>query len=118
MPPASRACGERRWRLSAPAQYSQWVEMTHKATLAVVFLTLAALAGFARAQQYPTHFIKMMHGFPPGGNVDVIARIMAQEMSNGLGQPIVVESKAGAVGSVAAHMTAELLGNASHVKFL
>jgi tripartite-type tricarboxylate transporter receptor subunit TctC len=73
-----------------------------KATLAVVFLTLAALAGFARAQQYPTHLIKMMHGFPPGGNVDVIARIMAQEMSNGLGQPIVVESKAGAVGSVAA----------------
>jgi len=70
-----------------------------RATLAAVFLTLAALAGFARAQQYPTHLIKMMHGFPPGGNVDVIARIMAQEMSNGLGQPIVVESKAGAVGS-------------------
>ena len=80
--------------------------MMRKATLAVVFLTLAALAGFARAQQYPTHLIKMMHGFPPGGNVDVIARIMAQEMSNGLGQPIVVESKAGAVGSVAAEAVA------------
>ena len=79
--------------------------MMRKATLAVVFLTLAALAGFARAQQYPTHLIKMMHGFPPGGNVDAIAR-MAQEMSNGLGQPIVVESKAGAVGSVAAEAVA------------
>jgi tripartite-type tricarboxylate transporter receptor subunit TctC len=48
----------------------------------------------------------MMHGFPPGGNVDVIARIMAQEMSNGLNQPIVVESKPGAVGSVAAEAVA------------
>src|SRR5262245_42108687 len=65
-----------------------------------------AFAGAAGAQPYPTHLIKMMHGFPPGGNVDVIARIMAQEMSVGLGQPIVVESKAGSVGSIAAEAVA------------
>jgi tripartite-type tricarboxylate transporter receptor subunit TctC len=73
--------------------------------IVVVLLTLA-LIGLAHAQSYPTHLIKMMHGFPPGGNVDVIARIMAQEMSTGLGQPIVVESKPGAVGSVAAEAVA------------
>ena len=77
-----------------------------KTILAVGLAALTALAGLAHAQQYPTRLIKMVHGFPPGGNVDVIARIMAQEMSNGLGQPIVVESKVGAVGSVAADAVA------------
>jgi tripartite-type tricarboxylate transporter receptor subunit TctC len=72
----------------------------------IALVLLGALAGDAHAQQYPTRLIRMVHGFPPGGNVDVIARIMAQEMSNGLGQPIIVESKAGAVGSVAAEAVA------------
>ncbi len=72
----------------------------------IALVLMVALAGNAYAQQYPTRLIRMVHGFPPGGNVDVIARIMAQEMSNGLGQPIVVESKAGAVGSVAAEAVA------------
>jgi tripartite-type tricarboxylate transporter receptor subunit TctC len=47
---------------------------------------LAAAAAWpqaARAQgaDYPTRLIKLMHGFPPGGNVDVVARLMAQEMA-------------------------------------
>ena len=46
----------------------------------------------------------MIHGFPPGGNVDVIARVMANELSKGLGQPIVVESKPGGVGVIAAEL--------------
>ena len=79
--------------------------MRKPVTIIALFI-MVALAGNAYAQQYPTHLIHMVHGFPPGGNVDVIARIMAQEMSNGLGQPIVVESKAGAVGSVAAEAVA------------
>jgi tripartite-type tricarboxylate transporter receptor subunit TctC len=81
-------------------------DVMRKTILAVGLAALTALAGLAHAQQYPTRLIKMVHGFPPGGNVDEIARIMAQEMSNGLGQPIVVESKAGAVGSVAADAVA------------
>jgi len=59
----------------------------------------------ARAQgaaDYPTRLIKLMHGFPPGGNVDVVARLMAQEMAKGLGQTIVVEGKPGIAGNLAA----------------
>ncbi len=56
----------------------------------------------AHAQEYPSRLIKLMHGFPPGGNVDVVARMLAQEMSKGLGQPIVVEGKPGQAGSIAA----------------
>src|SRR5262245_14649922 len=67
---------------------------------------LAALTGAAPAQDYPNRLIKFMHGFPPGGNVDIIARLLANEMSKTLGQSIVVEAKAGVAGSLAAEFVA------------
>ncbi len=47
-----------------------------------------------------------MQGFPPGGNVDIIARILASEMEKGLGQSIVVEAKPGLAGALAAETIA------------
>ena len=47
---------------------------------------LAVLTGAAAAQDYPNRAIKFLHGFPPGGNVDIIARLLGNEMSKGLGQ--------------------------------
>jgi len=68
---------------------------------------LAALAGAAQAQQaYPNRLIKMVQGFPPGGNVDIIARIMANQMEKTLGQSIVVEAKPGLAGALAADTVA------------
>jgi len=67
---------------------------------------LVALTTAVSAQDYPNRLIKMMHGFPPGGNVDVIARLMADEMAKGLGQSIVVEAKPGLAGSLAAEVVA------------
>jgi tripartite-type tricarboxylate transporter receptor subunit TctC len=58
------------------------------------------------AQDYPNRLIKLLHGFPPGGNVDVVGRLMAQEMSKGLGQSIIVEGKPGQAGSLAAESVA------------
>jgi tripartite-type tricarboxylate transporter receptor subunit TctC len=55
----------------------------------------------ACAQTYPTRLIKLLHGFPPGGNVDVVARLVAAEMAKGLGQTIVVEGKPGLAGNIA-----------------
>jgi tripartite-type tricarboxylate transporter receptor subunit TctC len=69
-------------------------------------VVLAALTGAAAAQDYPTRAIKLMHGFPPGGNVDLIARLLGNEMSKGLGQSIVIEAKPGVAGSVAAEAVA------------
>ena len=58
------------------------------------------------AQNYPNRLIKLMQGFPPGGNVDIIARILANEMEKGLGQSIVVEGKPGLAGALAAETVA------------
>src|SRR5262245_27902257 len=67
---------------------------------------LAALTGVATAQAYPNRPIKCMHGFPPGGNVDIIARLVGNEMSKGLGQSIIIEAKPGVAGSLAAEAVA------------
>ncbi len=76
-------------------------------TLIAILTLLAALAGNADAQQpYPNRLIKMMQGFPPGGNVDIIARIVANQMEKGLGQSIVVEAKPGLAGALAAEVIA------------
>jgi tripartite-type tricarboxylate transporter receptor subunit TctC len=75
--------------------------------LRIVLAVLAALtAGSAAAQEYPTRVIKLIHGFPAGGNVDVVARVLAQEMTKMLGQPVIVEEKLGGVGLVAAEIVA------------
>ena len=71
---------------------------------AVVLATLSA----ASAQTYPNRIVKFTQGFPPGGNVDLIARIVAAEMEKGLGQSIVVEAKPGQAGALAAETVARM----------
>src|ERR1700685_752910 len=73
------------------------------------FLSLAASAAvlplaprLARAQAYPAHPIRLIVGFPAGGQVDITARIAAQWLGNALGQTVVVENKPGAGGNLGA----------------
>jgi tripartite-type tricarboxylate transporter receptor subunit TctC len=75
-------------------------------TIVGALLALVAAASAAVAQDYPSRPIKFMHGFPPGGNVDIIGRLLGNEMSKGLGQSIVVEAKPGVAGSLAAEAVA------------
>jgi tripartite-type tricarboxylate transporter receptor subunit TctC len=74
--------------------------------LLAAFAMLAALATPAAAQDYPNRLIRIMHGFPPGGNIDLIARLLVGELQKGLGQSIVVEAKPGQAGAVAAEAVA------------
>jgi tripartite-type tricarboxylate transporter receptor subunit TctC len=74
--------------------------------VAAALLALVTLSAGAPAQNYPNRVIKFIQGFPPGGNVDIIARILAHEMEKGLGQSIVVEAKPGLAGALAAEAVA------------
>src|SRR5438552_1116234 len=60
----------------------------------------------ARAQSYPTRPVRLMVGFPPGGAYDSVARPMAQWFSDRLGQPFIVESRAGAGSNLATEAVA------------
>ncbi|MCZ8314902.1 tripartite tricarboxylate transporter substrate binding protein [Phreatobacter sp.] len=64
-------------------------------------LTLAA-PGILRAQSYPSRPVRMLVGFAPGGPTDIVARQLAQYMTEPLGQSIVIENRGGANGNIAA----------------
>jgi tripartite-type tricarboxylate transporter receptor subunit TctC len=68
---------------------------------AFTVLALAAMPLMAAAQDYPTKPIRMLLGFSPGGSSDVVARILAQQLTQILGQPVIVENRAGASGTIA-----------------
>jgi len=64
-------------------------------------LFIALFLCTATAQPYPSKTIRIMVAFPPGGPVDIIARLIAPKMSELLGQSIVVENRVGASGNLA-----------------
>jgi tripartite-type tricarboxylate transporter receptor subunit TctC len=74
--------------------------------MVAVAAALVASAPASQAQDYPNRLIKIIQGFPPGGNVDLISRILASEMEKSLGQSIVVEAKPGLAGALAAETVA------------
>jgi tripartite-type tricarboxylate transporter receptor subunit TctC len=61
----------------------------------------------AQAQEYPSRPLRLIVPFPPGGNGDSVARLLGQEMTKSLGQPVVVENKAGAGGSIGGDVVAK-----------
>lgn len=67
---------------------------------------LLLLVGVAHAQ-YPTKPIRLVVPWPPGGAVDTLGRLIAQTVTEPLGQPIVVENKAGAAGAIGSEAVAK-----------
>src|SRR5438067_4021267 len=68
---------------------------------------LALGCAIASAQDYPNKPVRMVVGFPPGGGTDVVARILQPRLSELLGQPIVIDNRPGATGTVAAGQVAK-----------
>jgi tripartite-type tricarboxylate transporter receptor subunit TctC len=82
--------------------------MMHRRNLLQALGTSAVLAPLSGwAQAYPNRTIKIIIPFPPGGPTDVLGRIVAQKLSERLGQSVVVDNKAGASGMIGADMVAK-----------
>lgn len=74
---------------------------------AIALLAWGAAAPGALAQTYPTRPIRLVVGFAPGGAADTVARALSEPLSRALGQPIVIENRAGAGSSIAAESVAK-----------
>jgi tripartite-type tricarboxylate transporter receptor subunit TctC len=72
--------------------------LTRRATLAAIAATAFPLRAFA--QGFPSHAITIVVPYPPGGPIDLLARLIAQEATTELKQPVVVENRPGASGIV------------------
>lgn len=68
---------------------------------------LLASTGLAAAQAYPTKPVRIVVAWPPGSIIDVLMRIMAEPLSSELGQPMVIDNKAGATGVIGAELVAQ-----------
>jgi len=73
---------------------------------AVGAITLLGASG-AAAQAWPAKPIRLMVPFPPGGSTDIVARIVAQKLGERLGQPLVIENRGGAGGTIGTALIAK-----------
>jgi tripartite-type tricarboxylate transporter receptor subunit TctC len=81
--------------------FSKWKQV-FTVTLLAMALPLSAVA-----QAYPSKPIKMIVPFPAGGTTDIVARIIAQKMTESMGQPVTVDNKGGAGGNIGADLMAK-----------
>lgn len=74
--------------------------MTKSPRITGGLMLLAAATAFAQ----PVKPTRMLVGFPPGGNIDILARVFGERMAETLGRPVIVESRPGATGQIAAEL--------------
>jgi tripartite-type tricarboxylate transporter receptor subunit TctC len=87
-----------------------------------LLVAVAVLGGTAWAQPYPVKPVHLIVPFPPGGVTDLVGRIIAQRLSEGLGQQVIVENRGGGAGSIGAQLAANaapdgytlFMGTATH----
>ena len=73
-----------------------------RSLIVTLALGLLTVHGFTQAQgtKFPDKPVKLVVTYPPGGSSDLMARIMGQKMSEIWGQPVIIESRPGAAGSI------------------
>jgi len=90
--------------------------MTKAMVVPVLLASLGIAATSAHAQgsaatKFPERPIRLVVGFPPGGATDILARILSQHMPESIGQPVVVDNRGGASGTIAAGLVAKAPGD-------
>src|SRR5215831_13324135 len=75
--------------------------------LSIVVLAILAFATPSAAQNYPDRVVRIINPYPPGGSVDIMARLLAQKLSDDLGQQFIVENRSGGGGNTGSDSVAK-----------
>lgn len=81
--------------------------MKHLSRIGAAVLALSAFPMDAQSQAYPARSIRMVIGFPPGGGTDIVGRIVAQRLSEALGQSVLPDNRGGAAGMIGTEIVAK-----------
>ena len=73
----------------------------------LAFTVLALTGAYALAAEYPTKPVRIISPFPPGGSVDLVARLVGADLSKPLGQQVVIDNRAGASGMIGTELAAK-----------
>ena len=84
------------------------VSMTTRRRFVLGAVTAPFVARLAHAQAFPSRPVRIVIGFPPGGGIDILARLIAPVMSERLGQPVIVDNRPGANGQVATQAVSQM----------
>lgn len=76
------------------------MELTRRLFIGAALASAALLVGGAQADGYPSKPVSIVVSYPPGGDVDAIARLFADKLTSRLGQPVIVENRPGAAGTI------------------
>jgi len=87
------------------------MEFMSKLVRLIWLATALPFAVVAAAQDYPSKSIRLMVPAAPGGGADFLARIVGLKLSEAMGQPVVIDNRAGASGTIAADLTAKSAGD-------
>lgn len=102
-------------------KYDVWAAFGRVVQGIAMVACVLAWPGTVLPQEYPVKPVRLVIPFPPGGGSDTIARVLAQRLAGALGQPVVVDNRAGASGNIAGELVAKsapdgytlLFGNSS-----
>jgi len=93
------------------------VPLTTRRGFVLGAVTAPSVARLARAQAFPSRPVRIVIGFPPGGGIDILARLIAPVMSERLGQPVIVDNRPGANGQVATQAVSQLEADGHTILF-